>query len=598
MASFLVTVAKWGSSRGENVSFQDYLTNVKKISTSTRAFKTSFSSKEDLRKLKQTTFDALDVTFICKLLPLSCDGIADIEKWKKINDSTMLEYHLNQIKQIRNSVMHEPYGAALDKNLLNGVETIALKLLDIAGAKYGKGADEINVAKYEAQKLISTIRNTNMTEEGKVYFYRQMIENEGLSKLREKVYEFRGSISPYFDHVDGFCSLQLTYKEKGHEEIISCEDILLHARVKGVRMLLIEGQSGAGKSYLLKELQADILKEEGKPRTFRGSTEFKTPLLFECRTQNCDTIADLATKEFPCLQGTLREDGLTEKVLSQMKGIVLVDGLDEETGSSKKMLENVLAFLKNNREIFCIFTSRPFSAEKFRKKLKREGFSHFRTLALKELASKNEQMEFLKTSYKEGIYVSSTYEGSDLNLKTPVLLAIYNYLWLNNPESLKKCRSKASIMRAWIECGLEVAKQRLDQRNIMNCEDVAENILKSISLLSFSCLVKGQLDVKKQEIRWLKDQITKEFTGISANISPHEILSCFLVSSSDKTKDEILLYGHKVQQEILSSIYVANQIESGKYYTQILSDAIKSDSLNQSSLPRGTNDDVKRSFLK
>ena len=595
MASFLVTVMVWGSNKAPNQTFKDYLTNKRNISL--RVFKKYFSLSDDMTKINQTSFDGLDVTFLSKLLPLMCNGIAELLDWKNINDSTSLEFHLNQIRTIRNSVMHEAYGAALNKNLIHEVETTASELFNIAGAKYGKRTNEINAAKDGVRKLISTIKNTLMTEEETVDFYRQRIVSEGLPELQKNVIALQESISPYFKHVNAFCCLQLTYKENILEKTISCEKIFTHDKAKGVKILIIEGQRGAGKSHLMKELQADVLREKGK--IFKGSDEFDTPLLFECRKRTCETIAMFASEELPCLGATLTEKGLTEKVLNRMKCILLIDGIDEVNEISKIMIDNITAYLKNNREMFFIFTSRPCSAENFRERLKREGISDFQTLALKELASENEQMEFLKISCKEGKLISSAYEGTNLNLQSPVLLAIYSYLWLKNSESLKSCKSKEQIIRTWMDCGLEAAKQQLEGMNVMDCEDVAKNILESISFTSFYCLIKNQFEIKTNEIEWLKGQIKKKFSGISVNMAPHEILSCFSVGSSDSKDVDIQFYAHKSHKEVLSSLYVAKQIhERGKFFRQILIEALEYDRPSGSSLISGTNYDFQNLLKK
>ena len=596
MTSFFVTIAKWGGfNKTPTQTFEDYLINVKNFQAA--EVEKQFRSKEDSKKIKLTSFDTLDVNFLYQLLPWLCDKIAKPGECQNLHDSSTLEYHLREIKNIRNSIMHEPYSAALDKYLVDKVETTALKLLDIAGAKYGKGTDEINAAKDETRKLISTIKNTVMTEEEKLHFYQQRLLYEGLPDLQKKTNDNQRSISPYFEHVKSFCSLQLTRKEYGVESTISCEDIFTHAKEKGTQVLIIEGQSGSGKTHLLKEVQADILRETKK--IFKGSDEFHAPLLFECRKRACETISEFASEEFPCLGATSTEKGLTEKVLSGMKSILLIDGIDETNESSEKMLENIFAFLKNNSEIFCIFTSRPFAAEQFQEKLKKEGFSRFQALALKKLTSEKEQMAFLYKSCEKGKDISSAYEDTSLNLQSPLLLAIYGHLWLKEPESLKSCKNKDQIMKAWIDCGLRVARQRLEQRKVVDCEDIAKNILESISLVSFSCLLKGQLEIKVNEIKWLKEEIRKEFTGISVNMDPHEILSCFFVGSSDSKNDEIHIFAHTCQQEILSSLYVAGQMhERGKKFREIFSEAIEYDRPSRSPMPSVKNYDFRRFFNK
>ena len=589
LANILATVILWGSNKPQNQTLKDYLVTERNMTW--REIKDCFRTSNDRDKLNKNSFDGLDVTFLSALLPLMCDRIEPKGKWKEANDDSRLEFHLNKITGIRNSVAHEAQGAAVDKNLAKEVETTALKVLEIAGAKYGKRTDEINAAKDEAIKRMSAI-NEIMTEEGNINFFKKRMLKNGIPDLREKVNASKGSASPYFEHIKSFCCPQLTHKENGAEKTISCEDIFSHATAKNTRILVIEGPSGAGKSSLLKELRVDILRETGK--IFKGSDNFDTPLLFECRKRTCERIADFASEEFPCLGATSTEKGLTEKVFSGMKSILLIDGIDEVNEKSGNMLENIFAFLKNNRDIFCIFTSRPFSAEKIRKKLREEGLSNFQTLALKKLSSRDEQMKFLTTVTSEkGKDISSAYKRSGLKLESPVLLAVYSYLFLNKPESLKNCKSDVHIMNEWITCGLDVAQRRLDQRKIMDWEDASRNILKNISFISFHCLVKDQLDIGENEIQWLKERIKEACSfkdsekDTPLNIAPHEILSCFFVNSSDKSKDEKLCFDHKSLQEIMSARYVAEQMKRGKSFKQVITDAQEYDCLSQSSLPSG-----------
>ena len=577
----LVRIACWGSNKQSDESFEHYLKTKRSISDI--KFKRHFSLTEDDKKLKQTNFNDLDVTFLCKLLSFMCDGIDDIDDWKKISDSNKLEYQLDRIRKLRNELVHKPDGdKAKSKTLPSEVEKIAMNLLEIAGNKYNKTIDEINTAKDEAKKLITDITNTVINN------CREIIFNEGLQKLREKVESFRGTVSHYLNHVNGFYKLQLTYKEKFEgkvkEKILSCEEILTYAKEKGVRILFIEGQSGAGKSSIMREFQVDVLRKEGVTRNFKGSDEFKTPLLFKCRTQNCEKILDFALQEFPCLAGTLRNDGMIEKVLYEANSIFLIDGLDELNGSSKKFVENVSVFLKNYTEAFCIFTSRPFSVDNFQTYFKAEGIS-FHTLAIKKLDSEKEQVEFLESSCEKGNLISEDYKRSHLNIQSPVILSIYGYFWLHYPEWVEKFSNPAHIMRATIDYGLTVAKQRLYQRTIPNYKDAAENILNSICFISFYCLLEDKLDLEISEIKSLKSHVKNECTCVDieqngkrtpVNIAPMEILSSFFPSNASESSDNDIKFYHKSQQETFAALYVAQKIiATGKNIKQIIDDNIK-----------------------
>ena len=581
MTSVLVKIIRWGSNKRSDESFEDYLKI--KLGKPDSILKEHFSQDADRRKIKQTNFNELDVTFLCKLSSVMCDRIDEIKNWKNIDDSKYLEYQLHQIKELRNEIVHKPDGdKAKSKTLPSELEKIAMDLLEIAGNKYNKTIDEINTAKDEAKKLITDITSTITN------ICREIIINEGLEKLREKVESFRGTVSHYLNHVTGFYKLQLTHKEKVDgkvtEKIISCDEILAYAKEKGVRILFIEGQSGAGKSSIMREFQVDLLRKEGVTRTFKGSDEFKTPLLFKCRTQTCENIFDFALQEFPCLAGTLKNDGMIEKVLYESNSIFLIDGLDELNRSSKKFVENVSVLLKNYKEAFCIFTSRPFSVDNFQTYFKTEGIS-FHTLAIKTLDTEKEQVEFFESSCEKGNLISEDYKRSHLNIQSPVILSIYGYFWLHNPEWLEKFRNPAHIMRATIDYGLTIAKQQLFQRNILNCKDAADKILDSICSISFYCLLIGKLDLETSEIKSLKSHVKNKCACVDidqngkqtpVNIAPMEILSSFFPSNaSDSSVDDIQFY-HKTQQETFAALYVAQKIiETDKNIKQIIDETLK-----------------------
>ena len=132
LANILAKIIGWGSNKPQNKTLKEYLMTERNM-TETVIKKNFFPN--DLPKLSQVSYDGFDVTFLSALLPLMCDEIESKGKWKEANDDSRLEFHLNKITGIRNSVAHEAQGAAVDKNLVNEVEATALKVLEIAGAE-------------------------------------------------------------------------------------------------------------------------------------------------------------------------------------------------------------------------------------------------------------------------------------------------------------------------------------------------------------------------------------------------------------------------------------------------------------------------------
>ena len=353
----LSTVISWGCKKADHESFEFYLKKSKGLTDTD--IKTKF--KKDLTKLMKISVVGLDVTFLCQLLPAVCDGITEMgsPEWKN-NDDTKLECQLSKLAQLRNDVMHAPEGMAMDQNLSTEVETITLKLLDNAGLKYLKGADVIKKAKDKVKDLIEDVRVTVLTDREKESFqYQKLIIKEGIPELRERVKASSASCSSYLQYITNFYCLQLTCEEqvkgKMSEITIPCTDIFKFSAEKNVRILLIEGPSGSGKSFLMREIQADLL-QKGNKRRFTGSDSFQTPFLFACKTLTSKTLLDLVSQTFPISALKLKKTHLVGSALFWMKCIFLIDGLDELNYNSRDLVEQIIVYSQNNKEAMCVFT--------------------------------------------------------------------------------------------------------------------------------------------------------------------------------------------------------------------------------------------------
>ena len=558
LPSTLEKVASWDSNRPQNQSLLDYLKLVRKISNTKlrKAF-----NQNDIKKLDQLDFQGLDITFLCQLLPLMCDKIAEVgsDDWKtRIKDETKVECQINKIRELRNAVMHEPLGRAINNTLSDELEIIVLKLLENAQMMYNIPPGDADIAKNKVKESNAEIKSKVWTEKEKGFLqYQKLFINEGLLKLRNDVDKFKDQ-SPLAQHITGFYNLKLAIENK---VIPSSMLLKFCAESPNNRIIFIEGQSGSGKSTLVKQIRADILQKDGEPRKFEGSGTFQIPLFFSCRTVNCKTMFHLVKLTFNGIAQKLKEEELVEESISQMKNMMLIDGLDELTDDSKALVEGrVIPFLKNHEKTTCIFTSRPHSVQTFQSKLQREGLT-FKTLKIEELETKAEQMEFLHNASVGGSDISTSYENSKLVLRYPVLLGLYSFLHNLDSNSVKLLPTSSHLMREAIEYGLRDATKRLDQFGVNDSVIVATNILLKIAFLSFSCLLLDKLSLKEPDIKWLIGECRKEYFGL--NVSTIDIISCFLPAIASDTFGSVsdhVEYFHKSHQETLASIYVSQQM--------------------------------------
>ena len=558
LPAVLSIIVSWNRQKSSNQSFEEYLKNDRKVSNT--KLKKNFN-KDDLKKLKQTTFAGFDLTFMCQLLPLLCDGIADVgtPEWKS-NDEAKVETHLNKLREIRNAVMHEPEGAAVDHTLIDKVHVIADKLLETAAAKYSIGATDVQKAKHEVKKIMWAIRDVVMTEKEQISIHLQrLILKDGIRELRDKLELYKENTFPLPQHMKGFYSIQLIDKDA---IIIPCKDLLKYCnRSSSKRIFIIQGQIGSGKSTLLKEIQKDIVRKKGEKRIFEDSAALHIPLFFSCGTASIRSLAQLISQEFPCLSTKSKEGDFIIDIIGQMKCLFLVDGLDEISDHSKITVDEILALMKNNNNAVCLFTSRLHSVALFQSKFDEAGFS-FSTLKMKELESKEEQMNFLLATCETSKAISEDYETSNLNLKTPVHLGLYSLFHSHDSGSVKSGTNLASLMRGAIDYGLKNAAKRLHRAGIKDCQLRSQGVLEKIAYLSFCCLLQDKLVLGKPETKWLTTETRQEFIG-SGSINALEVISCFLpavdTESFNRNAEDFNFYS-KTHQEVYGAIYIHQKI--------------------------------------
>ena len=589
----LEKVASWGSNKPVNQSFLDYFKNTIKLSN--RKIN-KVIHQNDMHKLDQFNFRGLDITFICPLLTLMCDNIAEVgsEDWKtSIKDETKVECQINKIRELRNAVTHEPLGKAVDNTLSDELERIVLKLLENARMMYKIPPGDVDQAKKEVKKQIAEIKIKVWTEKEKgSLLYRKLFIKEGVPKLRKDIAKYQDK-SPLVQHITGFYNLKLT---NGNKVIPSTELLRPSGDSSNNRIIFIEGQSGSGKSTLVKQIRADILQEDDKPRIFARSRAFQIPLFFPCRNVKCRTMVDLVKLTFHGVARKLKEEELVGDSIGQMINILLIDGLDELTDDSKALIEGeIVPFLKNHEETTCIFTSRPQSVKTFQARLQQEGLS-FETFKIKELETKEEQIDFINVASVGGSDVSKSYGSSKLDLRFPVLLALYSFLHNLDSNSVNLLATSSHLMHEAIEYGLRDAANRIHQKNVEDCERKAKKVCQKIAFLSFSCLLHNKLSLEEPDINWLIEESEK---CLYSKVSTIDVISCFLPSIASDTFGSVsdgVDYFHKSHQETLASIYVCQQmIGTALSVEEIFSEAIrKYKKISESD--KGTDFDV-RDFL-
>ena len=546
-------ISLWGCGKSPNQTFYDYLVTNKGFSDAKlrRALYPNYSMSHN------KNFKGLDFSFACDILPFLCNGIADVKKWPTITNVSMIEYKLHELQNLRNGVMHEPLVSAVDPNLLAKVERITLEILDAAELLFSPGTDKLDEVKSKLLTLVVDIKKVVSTsKEAESEQYKRLIIEEGIPELRKKLEMFRDNPQSIFQYVKSFYDIQLS---EGDTKF-SCKNVLQYiSENSDQRILIIQGQSGSGKSFLLKEIQRQILQNEENSTSFKETKKFHVPFLFKCKSLSCRTLPDLVRQTIPTLSKKLRDSELIDSGLSQVKCLFLIDGLDEMNSDSKAFIEEaLLPFLKNNRSASCIFTSRLHPVKPFEEVLAKTEFSH-KIFELLDLTTNEEQMNFLKLSCENGEHNSCVYDSTNLDLRSPLQLSIFAFFCI---EDSKRIKSSSHLMREAIEYSKTRVIERLNQRGDQKWLSNADVFIEKISFISFYLLVNGKLDVSSDSVEWLQEQIGTLVGYV--DISSSEILSCFFhhqTSGSDSADNPgIYEFYHKSHQEVFAAIYLFDHI--------------------------------------
>ena len=545
------TISLWGCGKSPNQTFYDYLVNEKgyKDAKLSRALYPNYSMS------RNTNFKGLDISFACDILPFLCNGITDVKKWPTITNVSRIEYKLNELRNLRNGVMHEHLGSAVDPNLLAKVERITLEILDAAEILFSPGTDKLDEVKSKLRTFVVDIKKVVSTsKEAESEQYKRLIFEEGIPELRKKIEKEKPQ--SIFQHFKSFYDIQLS---KGDTKF-SCKNVLQYiSENSDQRILIIQGQSGSGKSFLLKEIQRQILQNEENSTSFKETKKFHVPFLFKCKSLSCRTLPDLVRQTIPTLSKKLRDSELIDSGLSQVKCLFLIDGLDELNSDSKAFIEEALIpFLKMKESASCIFTSRLHPVESFEKVLAEKEFS-YKILETQDLTTKKEQMDFLKLSCENGEHNSCVYDSTNLDLRSPLQLSIFTFFCFEDPKRIK---SSSNLMREVIEYSKTRVIERLNQRGDQKWLSNADAFIEKISFISFYLLVNGKLEVSSDSVEWLQKQIDTLVGYLDISFS--EILSCFFhhqTSGFDSADNPgIYEFYHKSHQEVFAAIYLSNHI--------------------------------------
>ena len=565
---FSVVIA-WGKGKQPDETFEDCIRRRRQITEDSEWMKLLKSNKffKDEKKLFQLkNSEALDTTFCCKLIPVICDDIErmDSDVWKK-DDESKVECLLKKLKDSRNAVMHQPKGAAIEKGIEDEVLRLSLKLLEVAGQKYGvSSVDE----KKKLQEEFNAIKTRLISKEKRLWRIRRKLLTDGKTDMKEKHLKFEQNKPAEFKHIDKFYPLEMTSSFEGEgEKTFPCTDLFseMEEHCPSTRVCIIKGVGGSGKSSMIAQMESQILGC-GSSSTFKKLEAFDVCLRVNCRESSYETLAKFVKDSFSSAKSGNNPSTLSDcgtklsgedmaDALRLMNLLLFIDGMDEMNAKSGLLVRQITKYLQIHSTAKCIVTSRPHSTEKITDILDGEGIP-YQTMEIKELRSRAQQKEFLKSICTNGDEAAATFASLDLDLSCPVHLALFSYFYSLDPTSVKFWTSSIQMMKSTLSFNSDAAVKSLENEGIRNAHLIVQDILYSICRFSFISLYLGNLFLKKN----LYDAIEQSsFNSFGKDIPYDRLLSNF-IKPSKSHKEPTYQFYHKTHQELMAGTYLAKKM--------------------------------------
>ena len=562
-------VITWGKGKQPDETFEDCIRRRRLITEDSewKKFLKRFNKGEQ-DKLRLKSAENFDTTFCCKLMPLICDGIEEMgsDAWKT-KDESKVEWLMNELKAKRNAVMHEPKGAAIDKRIGDEVLRLSLKLLEVAGQKYG--VSSVDDEKLKLQRTFKNIERCVLSDkEKRLWRVRRKLLTDGKTDMKDKHLKFEQNKPDEFKHIDNFYPLEMTSTFEGEgKKTFPCTDLFceMEEHCPSARVCIIKGVGGSGKSSMIAQMESQILGC-GSSSTFMKLEAFDVCLRVNCRESSYLTLGKFVKDSFSSAgsgnnPSTLSDCGtklsgedMTD-ALRLMNLLLFIDGTDEMNAKSGLLVRQITEYMKIHPTAKCIVTSRPHSTKKITDILNGEGIP-YKTMEIEELRSRAQQEEFLKSICTNGDEAAATFASLDLDLSCPVHLALFSHFYSTDPTSVNSWTSSIQMMKSTLSLNSMSAEKTLEGRFIDNAPQIVKEILHRISRASFIAVYFNKLYL---ENTFYEGIIESSFKSCGPNIPYDRVISCYMTPTKSLSEPTYQFY-HKTHQELMAGTYLAKKM--------------------------------------
>ncbi|XP_042887628.1 uncharacterized protein LOC122263312 [Penaeus japonicus] len=574
-------VLSWGTQdRPLEMNFLDYFTSVKKMS---KMKLKGFFMKTQMDSLQQcSTDDSFDVTLL-----FACILCA----YKETDD--VME-HIRYIKNFRNELAHSKMdidnSAFLE--IIDQLRDRFVSALKSAGGLNSIPEDvvekHVNEMNENLNKVIGEqIVQWDITSYENELLFEQKLQNlltvgpENLKALYERwVYLTPLSFLSGNTHLHVgmvFTDLELMESGQGkNSPLVEYQDIFLidtysrqtYSNERGAsRVILVEGPAGSGKTTLTKVIIDNWI--QGRD-VIRGLTKFQLLLHTECRNPSIRSFTQLLTVLMPDVAKRFRAEDMVSCVLA-CKILMIVDGVDEMTSSSRALFEEILSLI-NTADITVVITTRPEAVDDYYKMIplgtdtvhikikgipegKREEFAlKYHSEMERTGQGSRDTSGLVKYLRKTGVHLKEHW-------RLPLHLAMAVILWVVSPDAINGVTTATELFMETENLRDEKLCERVKKNEHCKCLAVKE-IKEKIEIFRLSLYKIALYGQREGDVILTNDSLEiLEKICKFLNLPDSEVMGAFFVRKitwSGTAMQTQYSFAHKGTQDFYSAMHIVN----------------------------------------
>ncbi|XP_063852517.1 uncharacterized protein LOC135095549 isoform X2 [Scylla paramamosain] len=595
-----------GTNKTAAVTLLDYLTSLRNTSKanyctlSNKDKRKAFNRDEEKQIANDPSCQSFDITLLHKSIRLACENVAGLSdvRWQ---DDTVMEGLLTKIKDERNKVVHER-PKMTDKQFLDKAEELKnlfIRALQAVKDKYGvSDAETTNITDIitsQIQEICQAFDDNvilQMSFEKKLHLFKQ----ESVSHLREiyKQYEYFDPVSFLSEsskrvHIQTVFS-KLVLKQQPKSLDIDLLDILKYLTAesqssqpsqlqpsqlqpsqpvqdKRPRLAVVSGVAGSGKTTLLTFILSEWLKEESDRRVTHLE-EYDIVLRMLCRDTDAEDLETFLGLVLPPSLSSLPVfNASLVNYLKHCKVLFLIDGLDEQNSTSKKLITKIVNTTKYNKNFSILTTSRPERVNQFLA-LTQEDYNQLQ-ISIKGIPV-HRRMQFAEqyctSTNKDRVKEFMREQGNKTLFELPLNIIFLVTLFEENPNFITKNITPSILYTKIHEWCIEKLRVRISkdptwgEKRPQTLKMRIKRVVKEMYQVALQSLLQDRVNLSDEDTERLTDCCERE------DLPPQQVLGAFFTLQLSITKricEERYSMHHKGMLEYFAARHIMQHLQDG-----------------------------------